>query len=179
MEGANCFVNLAAAKRAATLLGVDLDELGKDIFSPPHSRFNLSENFSDKSSCLDNFVTGLYNHAVHALVLLINRSLHSQLESKGRSTIHVLDAPGFQHHELTGAHNGASFDDLCMNYVQERLQMLFYEWTYTSESLDIIQEEIKTEIPTPLTVIDTIDKPVLLRVRMYFIQWGRYDSPIV
>ena len=193
MRGTDCFLNPAAAKRAATLLGIDPETLGQDIFSPPRggnvrlsNLFNsnsfsassptqsdtmsmtsslfLTNMGSNRSTYLDNFVMGLYEHAFNALVMLINRSLQPQLGSSGRSVIHVLDTPGFQHRELAGARNGASFDDLCMNYVQERLQMLFHDVTFTSEQDRYIQEEINwafSEVAaSPLAVIDTIDRHV-------------------
>ena len=72
--------------------------------------------------------------------------------------------PGFQHRELAGVRDGASLDDLCMNYAQERLQMLFHDWTFTSEQDRYIQEEINwmfSEMAvSPLSVIDTIDRHI-------------------
>jgi len=109
-------------------------------------------------------VIGLYEQAYNALVMLINRALQSPVTIRGRSTIHVLDMPGFQHRELAGVRSGASFDDLCMNYMQERLQMLFHDSTFTSEQDRYIQENINwmfSEVgDSPLTVIDAIDKHV-------------------
>lgn len=192
VRGADYFLNPAAAQRAALLLGVDHETLGWDIFSPPRGgTMRLSNMFSssysstspvqsdtmsmtsslfltnvgsNRSTYLDGFVMGLYEHCFNALVMLINRSLQPQLGSKGRSIIHVLDTPGFQHRELAGARNGGSFDDLCMNYVQERLQMLFHDVTFTSEQDRYIQEEINwmfSEVAaSPLAVIDTIDRHV-------------------
>lgn len=194
VRGGDYFLNPAAAQRAATLLGVDHETLGQDIFSPPRGgTLRLSNLFSssysassptptpndstsitsslfltnmgtNRSAYLDGFVMGLYEQAFNGLVLLINRSLQPQLGSKGRSLIHVLDTPGFQHRELAGARNGASFDDLCMNYVHERLQMLFHDVSFTSEQDRYLQEEINwmfsEVVASPLPVIDTIDKHV-------------------
>ena len=66
--------------------------------------------------------------------------------------------------------DGASFDDLCINYAQERLQMLFHDFTFTSEQDRYMQEEINwmfSEVAaSPLPVIDTIDRHVpQVRVR--------------
>ncbi len=51
-----------------------------------------------------------------------------------------------------------------MNYAHERLQMLFHDWTFTSEQDRYLQEEINwlfSEIvASPLPVIDTIDRHV-------------------
>lgn len=189
-------MNPSAAQRAAAILGIDHEALGKDIFSPPRSATvrisNLynsplgaltssSPTTSDSTSItsslflanlggnrsvfLDAFVTGLYEQAFNALVMLVNRALIPQSSShKGRSRIHVVDTPGFQHRELAGAQDGASFDDLCMNYAQERLQMLFHDSTFTSEQDRYLQEEINwmfSEMAaSPLSLIDTIDKHV-------------------
>ena len=190
MRGSDCFLNPAAAQRAATVLGIDHEDLGRDIFNPPRgASLRLSTLFAsphsssptpsetssvqgspfslgtgNRSASLDAFVIGLYDQAFNALVMLINRALQSPIGIKGRSTIHVLDAPGFQYRELVGAKDGASFDDLCMNYQQERLQMLFHDSTFTSEQDRYIQENINwmfSEVgDSPLPVIDAIDKHV-------------------
>ena len=192
VRGSDYFLHPGAAQRAATVLGVDHDTLCQDIFSPPRGGTVRSNPFttsfsstsspnqsdttsitsslfltnvgSNRSTYLDSFVMGLYEQAFNALVMLINRSLQPQLGAKARSTIHVLDTPGFQHRELAGAKNGASFDDLCMNYVQERLQMLFHDVSFTSEQDRYLQEEINwmfSEVAaSPLAIIDTIDRHV-------------------
>jgi len=132
----------------------------------------LSNVSGNRSAYLDGFVMGLYDQAFNALVMLINRSLQASASSSGassaatakttRSTIHVLDTSGFQDRELAGARSGSSFDDLCMNYVQERLQMLFHDVTFTSEQDRYMQENINwmfSEVAlSPLAVIDTIDR---------------------
>ena len=51
------------------------------------------------------------------------RSLQPSSQSKGKHLIHVLDTPGFQHRELAGCEEGASFDDLCMNYARVRMDV--------------------------------------------------------
>lgn len=197
VRGSECFLNPASAQRAAIILGIDHEDLGKDIFNPPRgasfrlpsllgsspSQSSLIPNLSDtgsihsygspiiaaqsghRSAALDAFVMGLYEQAVAALVMLINRALSQGSSSaKARSSIHVLDTPGFQHRELAGARNGASFDELCMNYAQERLHMLFHDVTFTSEQDRYIQENINwmfSESPeSPLPVIDAIDKHI-------------------
>ena len=194
VRGSECFLNPAAAQRAAIILGIDHEDLGKDIFNPPRgasfrlpsllsspsqsSNLNLSDTGSihsygspiiaaqsgNRSAALDAFAMGLYEQAVSALVMLINRALQGPSSAKSRSSIHVLDTPGFQHRELAGARNGASFDELCMNYTQERLHMLFHDVTFTLEQDRYIQENIHwmfSESPeSPLPLINAIDKHV-------------------
>jgi myosin-18 len=194
VRGSECFLNPAAAQRAAIILGIDHEDLGKDIFNPPRgasfrlpslfsspsqsSNLNLTDTGSihsygspiiaaqsgNRSAALDAFAMGLYEQAVSALVMLINRALQGPSSAKSRSSIHVLDTPGFQHRELAGARNGASFDELCMNYTQERLHMLFHDVTFTLEQDRYIQENINwmfSESPeSPLPLINAIDKHV-------------------
>lgn len=45
----------------------------------------------------------------------------------------LVDTPGFQNPELTNQSRGASFEELCHNYAQERLQTLFHERTFSQE----------------------------------------------
>lgn len=43
------------------------------------------------------------------------------------ATVQVLDCPGFQSGKL------ATLEDLCHNYVQERLQLLFHQHTFLAQ----------------------------------------------
>lgn len=45
------------------------------------------------------------------------------------SSILLVDTPGFQNPATCGRQAGATFEDLCHNYLQERLQLLFYHTT--------------------------------------------------
>lgn len=45
----------------------------------------------------------------------------------------IVDTPGFQNPEQGGAARGASFEELCHNYAQDRLQGLFHERTFVQE----------------------------------------------
>ena len=49
------------------------------------------------------------------------------------ASILVLDTPGFQNPGSCGRQTGATLDDLCHNYTQERLQMLFHDSVFTSQ----------------------------------------------
>lgn len=43
--------------------------------------------------------------------------------------INIIDVPGMRVDDITPA----SFDDLCYNYVHERLQLLFHERTFSEQ----------------------------------------------
>lgn len=45
----------------------------------------------------------------------------------------IVDTPGFQNPEQGGSTRGASFEELCHNYAQDRLQGLFHERTFVQE----------------------------------------------
>ena len=47
--------------------------------------------------------------------------------------MHVLDPPGFQNPASTGKTEGALFEDLCHNYVYERLQKFFHSTVFTAQ----------------------------------------------
>lgn len=54
----------------------------------------------------------------------------------------IVDTPGFQNPRLAAQRRGATFEELCHNYTQERLQTLFQERTFVRE-----MERYK-EVPT-------------------------------
>jgi myosin-18 len=45
----------------------------------------------------------------------------------------IVDTPGFQNPRLAKRERGATFEELCHNYTQERLQTLFYQRTFVQE----------------------------------------------
>lgn len=48
------------------------------------------------------------------------------------ASIMVVDSPGFQNPRHQGKERAATFEELCHNYIHERLQLLFYERTFIS-----------------------------------------------
>nr|XP_053639348.1 unconventional myosin-XVIIIa-like [Cherax quadricarinatus] len=105
--------------------------------------------------------TGLYSKAFNAIVALINRCISTSAHTS--SSILVVDAPGFQNPASCGRTSGATFQDLCHNYTQERFQMLFHDTTFTAQTDRYAQENIEygdvaDEIGTPAPLIALIDK---------------------
>lgn len=82
------------------------------------------------------------------------------------SSIILVDTPGFQNPASCGRQAGATFEDLCHNYLQERLQLLFHHTNlviprdrYVQENVDIALDENENESlinPTPL--VNLLDK---------------------
>ena len=83
----------------------------------------------------------------------------------GASTAHaqnsilILDAPGFQNPSTCGRYAGAQFEDLCHNYAQERLQLMFHERTISS----LHERYLQVNAETGLTVLQKrgTGKPIL------------------
>lgn len=67
------------------------------------------------------------------------RSIQTPANANTKYSIHILDTPGFQDPESIGVATGTTFDNLCHNYAQERLQMLFHDSTFTAEQDRYIQ----------------------------------------
>lgn len=47
------------------------------------------------------------------------------------TSLTVVDLPGFQNPATCGRNSGATFEDLCYNYAQEKIQMLYHDLTFT------------------------------------------------
>ena len=55
------------------------------------------------------------------------------------ASIVVLDMPGFQNPQSCGRQSGANLQDLCHNYMHERVQLLLHEKVFTSKQEIYIQ----------------------------------------
>ncbi|XP_014681276.1 PREDICTED: unconventional myosin-XVIIIa-like [Priapulus caudatus] len=171
------FGNPAAAQRAALLLGTSVEALSRAIFNPGQMlsargsfRGTLNRNKPDLSlegainplEALEGMVIGLYAETFNCLLSLINRCLSSNYRTV--NSIIVVDSPGLQNPATAGRHSGATFEDLCHNYVQERLQYLFHENTFTAQMDRYAQEDIpfafETSSSTPESMVNMIDKPI-------------------
>jgi myosin-18 len=60
------------------------------------------------------------------------------------SSLVVVDSPGFQNPASCGQQGGATFEDLCHNYLQERLQLLFHHTTLVAPKDRYTQVCVKT-----------------------------------
>ena len=80
------------------------------------------------------------------------RSIQTPANANAKYSIHTLDTPGFQDPESVRVTTGTSFDNLCHNYSQERLQMLFHDSTFTAEQDRYIQVSILLSLYNVLIV---------------------------
>uniref|UniRef100_A0A8C9N0T6 Myosin XVIIIA n=1 Tax=Serinus canaria TaxID=9135 RepID=A0A8C9N0T6_SERCA len=142
------------AQKAAYLLGCSLEELSSAIFKhQPKGTLQRSTSFRqgpDESplgdsgpkltalECLEGMAAGLYSELFTLLISLLNRALKSSQHSV--CSVTVVDTPGAQNPRLAGQSRGATFEELCHNYAQERLQQLFHQRTFARE-LERYKEE--------------------------------------
>ncbi|CAH0391189.1 unnamed protein product [Bemisia tabaci] len=109
---------------------------------------------------LDGFVIGLYSEVFNIVAALINR--HLSVGTHTVNTILVFDCPGFQNPASCGQQNGATFQDFCFNYLQERLQLLFHNTAlvatrdrYTQEQIEVICDD--TDEVSPEGIVNILD----------------------
>ncbi|NXD17514.1 MY18A protein, partial [Nothocercus nigrocapillus] len=166
------------AQKAAYLLGCSLEELSSSIFKhQPKGSLQRSTSFRQGPEdtgmgdgtgpklsaleCLEGMAAGLYSELFTLLISLLNRALKSSQHSL--CSVTVVDTPGAQNPALAGQSRGATFEELCHNYAQERLQLLFHQRTFAQELERYKEENIElaladTEPTTPGSVA-TVDQP--------------------
>ncbi|XP_074119852.1 unconventional myosin-XVIIIa isoform X6 [Sminthopsis crassicaudata] len=173
------------AQKAAYLLGCSLEELSSAIFKhQPKGALQRSTSFrqgpEENSSgdaagsklsaleCVEGLASGLYSELFTLLVSLVNRALKSSQNSL--CSVLIVDTPGFQNPELGGSARGASFEELCHNYAQDRLQALFHERTfvqelerYKEENVELAFDDMEPAAVDSVAVVDQASHQALVR----------------
>lgn len=157
------FTNMSAARLAANLLNVSSEELSNAVFAV-HGGEDSDAGGDHAIDCLEGFVIGLYSHIVGIVVALLNKTVSTNAHSI--SSMLLVDAPGFQNPSSCGVQTGATLYDLGHNYLQERLQMFFYQHAlveprtrYTQEMVQIDPEGFQDIHPgSLLSVIDNVPR---------------------
>ncbi|XP_051534427.1 unconventional myosin-XVIIIa-like isoform X2 [Myxocyprinus asiaticus] len=173
------------AQKAAYLLGFTLEELSSTIFKhQPKGTLQKSTSFrqgpddfgtGDNSApkitaleCLEAMAAGLYSEVFTLVISLVNRSLKSSQHSL--CSLLIVDTPGFQNPKLAKRDRGATFEELCHNYAQERLQTLFHERTfvqelerYKEENIDLALDDIESSTSLSVAAIDQASTQALVR----------------
>ncbi|XP_063927434.1 unconventional myosin-XVIIIa isoform X2 [Zophobas morio] len=175
------FANPQSAQRAAALLGTTVEELSRVIFglssggmvtpNTPRAPFRTPSPI-DKGlereavglEAVEGMAMGLYAEVFNCIASLINRSISASCHTV--SSILLIDTPGFQNPATCGRQAGATFEDLCHNYLQERLQLLYHHTNlvapkdrYLQENIEFAYDENENENlinPTPL--VNLLDK---------------------
>ena len=128
----------------AHLLGIDKSMLKQKLTSrlmtggSRNSVISVNLNVQQATNTRDAFAKSLYSRIFDWIIDAVNRAIvtkekaHDTLLSLG-----VLDIYGFEIFEKNG------FEQLCINYVNEKLQQVFIELTLKSEQEEYVKEGIK------------------------------------
>ncbi|KZC11647.1 Myosin heavy chain, non-muscle [Dufourea novaeangliae] len=150
------------AQKISHLLGLSVTEMTKAFLKP---RIKVGRDFVTKAQtkeqvefAVEAISKACYERMFRWLVNRINRSL-DRTKRQGASFIGILDMAGFEIFELN------SFEQLCINYTNEKLQQLFNHTMFILEQEEYQREGIEWKFidfgldlqPT----IDLIDKPMV------------------
>lgn len=148
------------AQKIAHLLGLSVTDMTKAFLMP---RIKVGRDFVSKAQtkeqvefAVEAIAKACYERLFKWLVTRINRSL-DRTKRQGASFIGILDMAGFEIFDLN------SFEQLCINYTNEKLQQLFNHTMFILEQEEYQREGIEWKFidfgldlqPT----IDLIDKP--------------------
>ncbi|XP_055685482.1 unconventional myosin-XVIIIa-like isoform X2 [Lutzomyia longipalpis] len=157
------FANPSAARRAATLLGISMEDLTSAAFQSGSSSPARSPTDSADASWdgLEALIVGLYSETMAAVVSLVNKAISTSAHTI--ASILLLDSPGFQNPASCGQQAGATLSDLRHNYLQERLQLLFHHVTLVAPRDRYAQELVELDgegVPeaNPAQLVSLIDK---------------------
>merc|ERR1719285_1691312 len=149
------------AQKVAHLLGVQVTDLVKAFLKP---RIKVGRDYVTKAQtkeqvefAIEAISKATYERLFKWIVTRINRSL-DRTKRQGASFIGILDIAGFEIFELN------SFEQLCINYTNEKLQQLFNHTMFILEQEEYQREGIEWKFidfgldlqPT----IDLIEKPM-------------------
>uniref|UniRef100_A0A4W6FJG7 Myosin-9 n=1 Tax=Lates calcarifer TaxID=8187 RepID=A0A4W6FJG7_LATCA len=149
-----------AAQKVCHLLGINVTDFTRAILSP---RIKVGRDYVQKAQtqeqaefAVEALAKASYERMFRWLVLRINKAL-DKTKRQGASFIGILDIAGFEIFELN------SFEQLCINYTNEKLQQLFNHTMFILEQEEYQREGIEWSfIDFGLDLqpcIDLIEKP--------------------
>ncbi|XP_026215230.1 myosin-9-like [Anabas testudineus] len=149
-----------AAQKVCHLLGINVTDFTRAILSP---RIKVGRDYVQKAQtqeqaefAIEALAKASYERMFRWLVLRINKAL-DKTKRQGASFIGILDIAGFEIFELN------SFEQLCINYTNEKLQQLFNHTMFILEQEEYQREGIEWSfIDFGLDLqpcIDLIEKP--------------------
>lgn len=152
-------LNITQVERVCHLLGINSEQFVKGLLRPKvkagREWVHQSRNAEQVKNTLEALAKSLYERTFGSIVDKINQTL--ERSNDNTSFIGVLDIAGFEIFE----HN--SFEQLCINYTNEKLQQFFNHHMFVLEQEEYSRENIEWKYidfghdlqPT----IDLIEKP--------------------
>ncbi|KAJ1961667.1 class II myosin [Dipsacomyces acuminosporus] len=99
------------------------------------SVYDVPLNIAQAQSARDGLAKAIYDRLFDWIVMRVNRAMQAREASS--YIIGVLDIYGFEIFQQN------SFEQLCINYVNEKLQQIFIELTLKAEQEEYVREQIK------------------------------------
>ncbi|KAJ2806831.1 class II myosin [Coemansia guatemalensis] len=99
------------------------------------SVYDVPLNIAQAQATRDGLSKAIYDRLFNWIVMRVNKAMQARAESN--YIIGVLDIYGFEIFEQN------SFEQLCINYVNEKLQQIFIELTLKAEQEEYVREQIK------------------------------------
>ncbi|MEE6511888.1 hypothetical protein FKM82_018741 [Ascaphus truei] len=129
-----------AAQKVCHLLGVNVNDFARGILLP---RIKVGRDYVQKAQtkeqadfAIEALAKATYERMFRWLVMRINKAL-DKTKRQGASFIGILDIAGFEIFELN------SFEQLCINYTNEKLQQLFNHTMFILEQEEYQREGIE------------------------------------
>ncbi|XP_027730035.1 myosin-9 [Vombatus ursinus] len=149
-----------AAQKVSHLLGINVTDFTRGILTP---RIKVGRDYVQKAQtkeqadfAIEALAKATYERMFRWLVMRINKAL-DKTKRQGASFIGILDIAGFEIFDLN------SFEQLCINYTNEKLQQLFNHTMFILEQEEYQREGIEWNfIDFGLDLqpcIDLIEKP--------------------
>jgi len=101
------------------------------------STYHVPLNIVQATAVRDALAKGIYNNLFDWIVERVNASLRATGGQHEKKSIGILDIYGFEIFENN------SFEQICINYVNEKLQQIFIQLTLKAEQDEYVQEQIK------------------------------------
>ncbi|KAI5791882.1 myosin heavy chain [Geopyxis carbonaria] len=166
--------NLAQAERLCHVLGIPVDAFAKGLLKPRvkagREWVNQSRSSEQVKHSLDSLAKSLYERGFGKLVEMVNAKLDTRGEGEG--FIGVLDIAGFEIFQSN------SFEQLCINYTNEKLQQFFNHHMFVLEQEEYARERIEwkfidfghdlqptidlIELPNPIGIFSCLDEDCVM-----------------
>ncbi|ANB14876.1 myosin 1 [Sugiyamaella lignohabitans] len=132
-------LNIPQLERVAHLLGIHSDQFMKSLLKPRvkagREWVTQSRSAEQVRHSLDSLAKSLYERIFSSIVNRINQTL--ERSSDNTSFIGVLDIAGFEIFQTN------SFEQLCINYTNEKLQQFFNHHMFVLEQEEYTRENIE------------------------------------
>ncbi|VDO70355.1 unnamed protein product [Heligmosomoides polygyrus] len=154
-------VNDGVANKICSLLGLNLNDIMKAFLKPKikvgREYVHRSQNEEQVKFSVGAISKACYERLFRWLVQRLNKSL-DRTRQHAASFVGILDIAGFEIFEMN------SFEQLCINYTNEKLQQLFNNTMFEKEQQEYLNEGLEWDVidfglnlaPT----IDLIEKPM-------------------